>query len=167
MKKNTIALGFAKNGAIVFKNTQAKFTDQISRVYDFETEMFSFTVKLNKNKPTSFYKTYFPEITGILRNKGMNISIPFVEKNDVLTMKKHNNRNEVTIFECENGEYFLTYKEEFTKPYVKKYDLTLRFHFISVLKKVKNMYKIGSKEVFSVDQVEEFFAKSKLYQDKD
>lgn len=167
MTQNKIALGFAKDGAIVFKNSDMSFSDKISRVYDFEAEMFSFTVKLNKNQPTSFYRTYFPKITGNFRNPGMNINIPFIEKNGVVTIDKAKGEDKVTIFECENGDYFLTYKEEFTKPYVKKYDLTLSFHVFSVLKKVKNMYKIGSKEVFSVDQVEDFFAKSKLNQDQD
>lgn len=162
-----MALGFAKDGNIVFKNSDMCFSEAISRVTNLDMDMFSFTVKLNKNKPNSFQRSYSPEISGNLKNPSMGIEISFIENNGILEFNRNLGENKINIFECENGEYFLTYNEEFTKSYVKKYDFGINFHVFSVLKKVKNMYKIGSKEVFSVDQVEDFFAKSKLNQDQD
>jgi hypothetical protein len=163
MEKNKMAIGFAKDGAIVFKNSDMGFSEAISRVYNFDTEMFSFTIKMNKNKPNSFQRTYLREIDGNFKNAAMNIEIPFIENDGILEIDRPRGEEKVTIYECENGDYFLTYKEEFTKPYIKTYECFINFHIFSILKKVKNMYKIGTTEVFSVDQVEEFFAKSKLH----
>lgn len=157
---SNIQLGFAMNGEVVFKNSDMVFTESVARVCDLD-EMFSFTVKLNKNKPSSFLKTYCKEISGTLRNPKMDISIDFIETEEGLTFpKSKHGEDSISIYECENGEFFLTYKEDFSGKYLRRYDLKINFNIFSVLKKTGNFYKIGTKEVFSVDEIENFFGKS-------
>jgi len=156
------SIGFTK-GVYVYKHSRMDFSDKIDRVYDLEeNEELTFTVKLKVNQQTSFIKTYFKDIEGVLKNSSYGIEFMFKIENGVIIPESVKGDQEVVIYELNDGSFICSYKQKFSGEYKRKHIITTSFHFFKELKLKNDFYRLGNIKVFSKDKMEEFFAKSKL-----
>jgi len=156
------SIGFTK-GVYVYKHSGMGFSDKIDRVYDLEeNEELTFTAKLRINQPTSFMQTYFQDIEGVLKNSSYGLEFMFKRENGVIVPESVKGDQEVTIYELNDGSFICTYKQNYSGEYKRKHIVTTSFHFFKELKLKNDFYRLGNIKVFSKDQMEDFFKKSKL-----
>lgn len=154
-----LKIGIADDGVVLLNNTIREFTDRV--LMERAIEEFPFTVKLNKNKPSSFVRTYFRNVAFVLSNSSLNINLHCNDEVELIGGDQYTDSDKYfNVYELEDGTYICSYLEEYSKPYVRVFKAPYRAEIFQILKLKKDSYYAGNVKILSKEQLRNLFANS-------